>query len=517
MPLRRPRCTPHWARGARWRSTRLQGCPLPRLVSGGQEVPYSPPMSGLDSALTTDRTSGGGGGASGAAGETTDFDKKKKARSTIVEVLDDAAPIVRNRINTVRSTHGDIETRVYTAKRGSAKSRGSAQSGRATTQSGRATTQSGRATTQSTATAGTDGTPPEPQRGSARTSAITQESEGGRGSTQTKRSSMQSRKSTHSSASAMILQGMGLDLRRRGRGSVISHHHGRVHEDFDLLESLGVGGFGEVFRAKRRKDGKLCAIKSVDIEKTDPEVFQRELDQARQLRHPNIVHLLTAYKDEGSFWLVMELYPGGDLMGEVLAHNFKRGEMGGYQVGIPDDRLARYAWQMFSGIAYLHYHKIVHRDIKAENYMRTSADEDEAALVLIDLGVSANLKTTPVLEEAVGTLTTMAHELFLGEYDEKCDMWSIGITLYMCAVCMEPWNKGNQHMSEDEMQDCLEDPEWTVPYDERRWKLKTPEVLELVQQLLQREPEKRPRAREVLASNAWVKSGNDDGASCCFG
>lgn len=315
----------------------------------------------------------------------------------------------------------------------------------------------------------------------------------------------------------MILQGMGLDLRRRGRGSVISHHHGRVHEDFDLLESLGVGGFGEVFRAKRRKDGKLCAIKSVDIEKTDPEVFQRELDQARQLRHPNIVHLLTAYKDEGSFWLVMELYPGGDLMGEVLAHNFKRGEMGGYQVGIPDDRLARYAWQMFSGIAYLHYHKIVHRDIKAENYMRTSADEDEAALVLIDLGVSANLKTTPVLEEAVGTLTTMAPELFLGEYDEKCDMWSIGITLYMCAVCMEPWNKGNQHMSEDEMQDCLEDPEWTVPYDERRWKLKTPEVLELVQQLLQREPEKRPRAREVLASNAWVKSGNDDGASCCFG
>eukprot|EP00913_Durusdinium_trenchii_P021063 g19794.t1 len=233
-----------------------------------KEVPYSPPISRHQ--------------------EKTDFDKKKKARSTIVEVLDDAAPIVRNRINTVRSTHGDIETRVYTAKRGSAKSRGSAQSGRATTQSGRATTQSGRATTQSTATAGTDGTPPEPQRGSARTSAITQESEGGRGSTQTKRSSMQSRKSsldvrrTHSSASAMILQGMGLDLRRRGRGSVISHHHGRVHEDFDLLESLGVGGFGEVFRAKRRKDGKLCAIKSVDIEKTDPEVFQRELDQASE-------------------------------------------------------------------------------------------------------------------------------------------------------------------------------------------------------------------------------------------
>jgi len=321
--------------------------------------------------------------------------------------------------------------------------------------------------------------------------------------------------SSHSTASAMFLKGF-MDVRRRNRTSVVSHHHGRVTDDYELLESLGVGGFGEVFRAKRKQDDHPCAIKSVDMSKTDPEVFQIELDQARQLQHPNVVRLLTAYKDDSSFLLVMEIYNGGDLLGEILKHNLKRDEDDGFfVVGIPDDRLARYAYQMFSGLAYLHYHKIVHRDIKAENYMRTSPDVNKAEVVLIDLGVSANLKITPVLEDAVGTLTTMAPEVFFGEYDQQCDLWSVGITLYMASVCMEPWNKGKIHMTEDEMQDCLCDPAWFPSYDERRWGLRSQENLDLVQSLLQREPEKRPTARQVLATNKWISGEGGSGDGCC--
>jgi len=254
----------------------------------------------------------------------------------------------------------------------------------------------------------------------------------------------------------------------------------------------------------------------VNLEKTDPEVFQIELDQARQLKHPNVVRLLSAYRDETAFWLVMEIYPGGDLMGEILDYNFRRSEENGFwTVGIPDDRLARYAYQIFSGLAYLHYHKIVHRDIKPENYMRTSPDESKSQLVLIDLGVSGSLKNTPVLDEVVGTLTTIAPELFLGPYDEKCDLWSVGMTLYMCAVCMEPWQNGKVPMTEEEMQECLEDPEWEVPYDERRWSIKAPEITELVKQLLQRDPQKRPRAREVLAKNKWIDKTGEEEADCC--
>eukprot|EP00435_Cladocopium_sp_Y103_P002903 s3959_g1.t1 len=168
--------------------------------------------------------------------------------------------------------------------------------------------------------------------------------------------------------------------------------------------------------------------------------------------------------------------------------------------------------------------------------MRTTPDESKSQLVLIDLGVSANLKVTPILEEAVGTLTTIAPELFLGAYDEKCDLWSVGMTLYMCAVCMEPWQNGKVAMTEEEMQECLEDPEWEVPYDERtgigfletwllrhggftdknwRWSIKAPEITELVKSLLQRDPKMRPRAREVLATNQWIDKTGEQQPECC--
>lgn len=419
------------------------------------------------------------------------------------KIINSVAPMVRNRVGT-HSKQNPMPSRRFTAGVGAPATPAAVPAASPPTDATRSSTTSAAA---------------------ARTSAVTRNSATTRTSTErsslmshrsTRRGGRGSRMSNHSSASAMFLTGVGIDVRRRGRSSVVSHHHGRIREDYDLLESLGVGGFGEVFRGQRRQDGHPCAIKSVNLEKTDPEVFQIELDQARQLKHPNVVRLLSAYRDETAFWLVMEIYPGGDLMGEILDYNFRRSEENGFwTVGIPDDRLARYAYQIFSGLAYLHYHKIVHRDIKPENYMRTSPDESKSQLVLIDLGVSGSLKNTPVLDEVVGTLTTIAPELFLGPYDEKCDLWSVGMTLYMCAVCMEPWQNGKVPMTEEEMQECLEDPEWEVPYDERRWSIKAPEITELVKQLLQRDPQKRPRAREVLAKNKWIDKTGEEEADCC--
>lgn len=445
----------------------------------------------------------------GPQGEETSTAKQAVSEvDPIKEIISSVAPMVRNRVGT-HSKQNPMTSKRFTVA--GAKAAASPPGSFSKSPPAPAPTDATRSSTASAAMRNTAVSQAGGSRGTQRTTQRTSQM-----SSRYTRRARGSAMSSHSSASAMFLTSIGIDVRRRGRGSVISHHHGRVREDFDLLESLGVGGFGEVFRAQRKQDGHICAIKSVDLEKTDPEVFQIELDQARQLKHPNVVRLLTAYRDETAFWLVMELYPGGDLTGEILKNNFRRDEESGFWVvGIPDHRLARYAYQIFSGLAYLHYHKIVHRDIKPENFMRTTPDERESQLVLIDLGVSANLKVTPILNETVGTLTTIAPELFLGDYDEKCDLWSVGMTLYMCAVCMEPWQNAKGHMSEEEMQACLENPEWEVPYDERRWFRKSPEVTELVKQLLQRDPNVRPRAREVLATNQWIDKTGEEQPGCC--
>ncbi|CAJ1382929.1 unnamed protein product [Effrenium voratum] len=299
-----------------------------------------------------------------------------------------------------------------------------------------------------------------------------------------------------------LLMQLGLDLRTRRKSSIISAECG-IDDAYDFQDLLGKGGFGKVFQAVSKKDGQPCAIKCVDMKNTDPEVFQRELEQARKLQNPHLVRLIAAYQDERTFFLVMELYQGGDLLTEVTQHGLRR-EGSGLAVGIPEQCLVEYAWQMFSAVAYLHYHFIAHRDIKCENFMKASLAAN-APLKLIDLGVSACFKGG--LTEVVGTITTIAPEVFSRRYNEQCDLWSVGVTLFMCAVCMEPWvtDGGVRYMNESEIKRCLVDPGFQIPYDRRRWDLRSTEIRTLVRSLLVRDPQKRPRAQEVLSQNRWVK------------
>eukprot|EP00435_Cladocopium_sp_Y103_P013655 s3959_g3.t1 len=269
--------------------------------------------------------------------------------------------------------------------------------------------------------------------------------------------------------SEQVLQELGMDLRQRERGSVATME-GDIYADFVFEEELGKGGFGTVYKGRTRKDNQRRAIKAISVRLTNPVVFQRELDQARKLRHPNIVRLLSHYRDEDHFYLVMELYEGGDLLTEVTQHPFRKQDVG-YVVGLPSDMLASYAWQMCSGLAYLHYHYIVHRDIKCENYMKSTPHE-ESVLKLIDLGIAGNLQHTKTgfLTDVVGTVSTMAPEVFSARYNQKCDVWSLGITLYICSICQEPWVApcGSRYLDEDEIASKLQDPSFDISFKERR-------------------------------------------------
>lgn len=333
------------------------------------------------------------------------------------------------------------------------------------------------------------------------------------------------RPSTHSSlgaaepvgarASYTALQSLGLDLSTRRRSSVQTTAENAIQDSYEFLDVLGQGGFGSVHKSRRKKDGKVVAIKCIKATATNPAVFERELDQARKLRHPNIVQLMEAYRDRKMFYLVMELCSGGDLL-SLVADKSLRLQGDAMTVGLEDDLLALYAWQMLSAVAYLHYHYIAHRDIKPENYMRATPTS-RAQLKLIDMGLSSTVLPGETLKEIVGTMTTIAPEVHKGKYTEKCDLWSVGITLYICAVCMEPWlsPSGLSYLDELGIQRCLKDETWQIPYDQRRWSLKQPEIRDLVETLLQRDPAKRPRAQDVLLKNAWLQEVNN-AKGCCF-
>eukprot|EP00913_Durusdinium_trenchii_P021062 g19793.t1 len=140
--------------------------------------------------------------------------------------------------------------------------------------------------------------------------------------------------------SATVLEAEGLDLRQRNRSSVFSFAGRDIYLDFTIEEELGKGGFGTVYGGRRRKDGMLSsrgwvegrgmceqvvsrsappafarqdglsvAIKAIGVASTNPAAFRKELDQARKLKHPNIVRLLASYADEA--WAEVFFFPYG--------------------------------------------------------------------------------------------------------------------------------------------------------------------------------------------------------------
>lgn len=140
-----------------------------------------------------------------------------------------------------------------------------------------------------------------------------------------------------------------------------------------------------------------------------------------------------------------------------------------------------------------------------------------ADIKLIDFGLATKLKRGTKLADVVGTVLTMAPEVRCRNYDEKVDVWGAGMCLYMCAVAMDPWFNEETHKQyeEDDIFDALDDPALKIQYYERRWSLKEPGVRNLVESLLVVDPAKRPKAKDVLLEDKWLRANGRDGGCCC--
>ena len=121
-------------------------------------------------------------------------------------------------------------------------------------------------------------------------------------------------------------------------------------------------------------------------------------------------------------------------------------------------------------------------------------------------GLACRLKNKKRIQDVVGTVLTMAPEVRSKDYDEKVDVWGVGMCLYMSAVCMDPWYNPDDYaaMEEDQILSALDDPELKLNYPEKRWNLEPDEVRNLVESLLVVNPAQRPRARQIMTNNKWL-------------
>nr|CAH0111353.1 unnamed protein product [Daphnia galeata] len=198
-------------------------------------------------------------------------------------------------------------------------------------------------------------------------------------------------------------------------------------EDYEVLEKIGEGSFGRVYKARHRHLRGLVALKFIPkIGRTECELqsLRHEFEIQKGLRHPNIVHMLGAFETLKELVVVTE-YVESDL--------YKLLEDG----TLCEDKMRMVACQLLSALYYLHSDRILHRDIKPQNILLTS----DGIIKLCDFGFARSMDlNTYVLTSVKGTPLYMAPEIIEEKpYDHNADLWSLGCILYELLVGSPPF------------------------------------------------------------------------------
>jgi fused-like protein len=189
--------------------------------------------------------------------------------------------------------------------------------------------------------------------------------------------------------------------------------------DYCVLELIGEGSFGKVYKARRRFTGQVVAIKFImKLGKSERELrsLRQEIEILSRLEHPNIVRVLGDFETPSELGVVTE-FAQGELF-EVLEDDGS----------LPEAEVVSIARQLVSALSYLHSRHVIHRDMKPQNILIG----DERLVKLCDFGFARHMSSaTLVLTSIKGTPLYMAPELVQElPYTHMVDLWSLGVILY---------------------------------------------------------------------------------------
>ena len=264
-----------------------------------------------------------------------------------------------------------------------------------------------------------------------------------------------------------------------------------IREIYKFKDLLGSGHFGTVRTAYRRYEKpphKLYAVKSISkkhLSEKDLKDLTREVDIISSLDHPNVIKFYETYHDQFYFHIVTELCRGKDLLGKLLENNGR----------LSEKKCAIIIMKILHAISYCHSRGITHRDLKPENIIFESKDED-SELKLIDFGLSRKYFMNEKMHTILGTPYYVAPDVLKGNYDEKCDIWSIGTITYL-LLCGEPPFKGN---SNNEIFKKILYNE--INFSNYGWRGVSEDAKNFIKYCCIKEPNKRPTAQEAL-SHKW--------------
>lgn len=261
-------------------------------------------------------------------------------------------------------------------------------------------------------------------------------------------------------------------------------------------ELVGRGSFGEVFRGEELSSGDVVALKLVDLEvvSDEIEVIQREIGVMSQISTPEVVQYRTSFMEGSTLWIVMEYLAGGSLKELIDA------------IGpLPEDAVATVMRALTKGLRYVHASGKVHRDIKAANVLLAADGE----VKLADFGVAGQMTATLKQRNTfVGSPFWMAPEVIQeSAYNEKADIWSVGITAIELATGLPPYATEHPYRA------LFLIPKSDPPRLEGEY---SKSFKSFIEACLQRDPRKRASAEQLVNHPFVVKKAKSSAVRECL-
>ena len=280
---------------------------------------------------------------------------------------------------------------------------------------------------------------------------------------------------------------------------LISYHNENPSKKYKVVDLLGSGSFGKVFKAVNTLTRNLVAIKKTKkyLKKNSDfggETYvnvRNEIEILKKLSHPNIVKIYEIYDIREYYFQINEYCKFLDLYNYFKFH-------------LSEKQICIILYQVLSGILYLHENNIVHRDIKLENILVDHIEKDISTsepyffVKIADFGSSKYFEREKKENQIIGTCYYIAPEVIKEKYNEKCDLWSVGVVLYMLLAKKAPFEGNDPQQIFDKITD--------EEYNKHSRKLldSSEEVRDLLDKLLEKNYEKRLSAREAL-NHPWFK------------
>jgi len=256
-----------------------------------------------------------------------------------------------------------------------------------------------------------------------------------------------------------------------------------INGKYFLIEPIAKGGFGEVFMAEKRPSKELIAVKVVDLEEADDDIMtiSNEIALMRGKSCPQLINYVGSEVHHTKLWIAMEYVDGGtaDSMAQVEPRI------------LTEKHIAIIAREVVLGLRYLNTQSggsFIHRDIKGANILLGS----DGQVKLADFGASKSLtETVAQAQTFVGSPYWMAPEVMNGKYDNKADIWGIGITCIELATGMPP----HSEIAPLRVMDTIYNS--PPPRLEGSW---SQTFKDFVSECLVKDPRNRPGLRDLLRS-----------------